>query len=58
MVLDPALRSILGCPHCKGPLEEHQGPPPEVRCGKCLRTWPVEQGIPQMVPEQERPLTP
>ncbi|AFE04762.1 hypothetical protein COCOR_02687 [Corallococcus coralloides DSM 2259] len=58
MVLDPALRSILGCPHCKGRLEEHQGPPPEVRCGNCLRAWPVEEGVPQMVPEQERPLTP
>ncbi|NOJ95117.1 hypothetical protein HMI51_19515 [Corallococcus coralloides] len=58
MDLDPALRSILGCPHCKGPLEEHQGPPSEVHCGNCLRAWPVEEGVPQMVPERERPLTP
>ncbi|MFP2898647.1 Trm112 family protein [Corallococcus sp. 4LFB] len=58
MVLDPVLRSILGCPHCKGPLEEHEGPPPEVRCPRCLRAWPVEDGVPRMVPEQERPLTP
>ncbi|WP_324291357.1 Trm112 family protein [Corallococcus sp. bb12-1] len=58
MVLEPVLRSILGCPHCKGPLEPQEGPPPEVHCPRCLRAWPVEQGIPQMVSERERPLTP
>ncbi|WP_341870441.1 MULTISPECIES: Trm112 family protein [Corallococcus] len=58
MVLDPVLRSILGCPHCKGPLELHEGTPPEVHCLRCQRAWPVEQGVPQMVSERERPLTP
>lgn len=58
MGLDPVLHAILGCPHCKGPLEAHEGPPPEVHCPRCLRAWPVEQDIPQMVSERERPLTP
>jgi uncharacterized protein len=57
MLPDPVLRSLLGCPHCKGALAWHEGDSPEVHCHRCAKAWPVEEGVPQMVPERERPLT-
>lgn len=59
MPLDPVLRAVLGCPRCKGALEvREEGGRTEVRCPRCQRAWPVEDGVPQLVPERERPLTP
>ncbi|QSQ24978.1 hypothetical protein JY651_08585 [Pyxidicoccus parkwayensis] len=47
--LDAVLKSVLGCPMCKGPLTQHEA---EVHCPRCHCTWPVEDGIPRMVPER------
>ncbi|MFP2930230.1 Trm112 family protein [Pyxidicoccus sp. 3LG] len=57
--LDAVLKAVLGCPHCKGPLTEHEeGTRSEVRCPRCQRAWPVEDGVPRMVPERESGPTP
>jgi uncharacterized protein YbaR (Trm112 family) len=60
-MLDPHLLEILCCPAdqdggpCHGDLEERaQG----LRCRKCGRLYPLEDGIPVLLPEralQERP---
>ncbi|WP_324290024.1 Trm112 family protein [Pyxidicoccus sp. MSG2] len=52
--LDEALRSVLGCPLCKGPLTVHEeASRTEVRCPRCHSAWPVEEGVPRMVPERQ-----
>jgi hypothetical protein len=57
--LDAVLARVLGCPRCKGPLTVHEeGPDTEVRCPRCHRAWPVEDGIPQLVPERMRETAP
>ncbi|MBJ6765173.1 hypothetical protein JGU66_30785 [Myxococcaceae bacterium JPH2] len=56
MPLSPLLREVLGCPRCKGALEVRDSEAgTQVHCPSCQRAWPVEDGIPQMVPERERP---
>jgi hypothetical protein len=53
------LARVLGCPLCKGPLTVHEeAPRTEVRCPRCHRAWPVEDGIPQLVPERMRETAP
>ncbi|WP_338052935.1 Trm112 family protein [Pyxidicoccus trucidator] len=51
--LDAVLRAVLGCPRCKGPITVHeQEALSEVHCPRCRCAWPVEDGIPRMVPER------
>ncbi len=57
--LDAVLARVLGCPLCKGPLTVHEeGPHTEIHCPRCHRAWPVEDGIPQLVPERMKETTP
>ncbi|WP_370644114.1 Trm112 family protein [Myxococcus sp. RHSTA-1-4] len=52
--LDAVLRDVLGCPRCKGPLTVHEEETrTEVRCARCHCAWPVEDGIPRLIPERE-----
>ncbi|WP_338865325.1 Trm112 family protein [Myxococcus stipitatus] len=54
-VVDSGLLAVLGCPRCKGPLEEHVAPEREaLRCERCRYDWPVEDGVPQLLPELGR----
>ncbi|MFP2908174.1 Trm112 family protein [Pyxidicoccus sp. 3LFB2] len=47
------LRAVLGCPQCHGPLTVHEDDArTEVRCQRCQCAWPVEDGIPRLVPER------
>ncbi|MCP3144743.1 Trm112 family protein [Pyxidicoccus xibeiensis] len=51
--LEAVLKDVLGCPHCKGPLEVAESAMrSEVHCPRCHLTWPVEEGVPRMVPER------
>jgi uncharacterized protein YbaR (Trm112 family) len=56
-MLDPRLLEILCCPAeqggdpCRGELEEL---PQGLRCRTCGRIYPVEDGIPVMLPDQAR----
>ena len=57
--LDPELLSILVCPKCKGDLDVTQGPEGEeesLDCAACELSYPVDDGIPVMLPEEARPL--
>ncbi len=54
MTLDPRLLDLLCCPAeeegepCHGPLTEC---PEGLRCERCGRSYPVEDGIPVLLPE-------
>lgn len=51
--MDEALLAVLGCPQCKGPLTViARGEQVRVRCSRCHCEWPVEDGVPQMLPER------
>ncbi|WP_323382846.1 Trm112 family protein [Myxococcus dinghuensis] len=53
--LDATLLEVLGCPECKGRLEQWASARgPELRCGPCQASWPVEDGVPQLLPESKR----
>ncbi|WP_140855850.1 Trm112 family protein [Myxococcus xanthus] len=45
------VRAILGCPHCKAPLRAQEAQS-RVSCEPCRLSWPVEEGIPKLTPEQ------
>lgn len=57
MALDPRLLEILCCPAkedgvpCHGDLAEQAD---GLRCAKCGRVYPVEDGIPVMLADQAR----
>ncbi|WP_144429724.1 Trm112 family protein [Myxococcus hansupus] len=46
---------VLGCPHCKGALDEMGA---QVACPRCGLSWPVEDGIPRLTPERAVAVTP
>ncbi len=52
-MLSPELISILRCPKCKGVLREG---PAQLTCPTCKLVFSVEDGIPNMLIEDARPL--
>lgn len=57
-----ALMDILACPVCKGPLElkvqtEDGGEvlSGSLHCGRCPEDYPIEDGIPNLLPPALRP---
>lgn len=55
MALSPDLLEILACPKCKQPVE----PSPDgswLICAACGLRYPVQDGIPIMLPEEAQPL--
>lgn len=52
--MDPWLLGILACPLCKGPLE-NKPEASELRCAKCARSYPVKDGIPDLVLAEDHP---
>ena len=57
MALPQVLKEILVCPKCKGPLEFHEEEG-EIRCLRCRLAYAIEDGIPNMLPGEARPLPP
>ena len=51
------LADILACPVCKGPLQ-WQRDPEEFVCRADRLAYPVQDGIPVMLPDQARRLAP
>jgi SAM-dependent methyltransferase len=53
-VIPPALLGRLRCPACGGAVELHPAGSGQahLRCQPCGRTYPVRQGIPRFVPEE------
>lgn len=50
MTLEELVKEALGCPSCKGFLT----PRPDggaLHCEHCHCRWPVENGVPQLAPE-------
>jgi uncharacterized protein YbaR (Trm112 family) len=54
-VIQPWLAEILVCPRCRGKLRAQPDGGAFV-CAACRVLYPVEDGIPQMLPESGRPL--
>ncbi|WP_342374707.1 Trm112 family protein [Myxococcus stipitatus] len=55
-VPDSGWLTVLGCPRCKGRLTPHvveQGLE-TLRCEPCRCEWPVEDGVPHLLPELGR----
>lgn len=52
MALDEAFLEILACPLCREPFElrEREGRE-ELKCKGCGRVYPVEDGIPNLLPD-------
>lgn len=52
MALDKEFLEILACPVCRGSLRdrERQGRE-ELKCAGCGRVYPVEEGIPNLLPD-------
>jgi uncharacterized protein YbaR (Trm112 family) len=53
MLVDPWLLSILRCPVCHEPVDE-DAEASELVCTGCGERYPVEDGIPNMLPPGER----
>ena len=57
--IPPAIREILACPRCHGPLHDAPGEHPEesatLRCEPCALRFPVRDGIPVLLLDQARP---
>lgn len=54
-MIDKKLLAILACPVCKGELElqeEHK----RLVCGRCKVGYPIEEGIPNLLPDAGKPL--
>ena len=51
MPIDPEFLEILACPVCREPLtsREREGKE-ELRCTGCGRVYPIEDGIPILLP--------
>ena len=54
-MMSPELLSTLRCPKCKGLLPE-QAAPVALACPACKLTFSVDDGIPNMLIEDARPL--
>lgn len=55
--MNERLTDILACPVCKGPLHWQRDPPVFV-CRADRLAYPVQDGIPVMLPDQARRLAP
>lgn len=55
MPLDDALREVLVCPACKGPLE-YETKPESLTCAACKLRYPVEDDIPVMLVDEAQKL--
>lgn len=55
--MDPKLLEILVCPICKGPLV-HRRDAKELVCKADRLAYPIKDGIPVMLEEEARKLTP
>ena len=51
-LIDPALMEILVCPACRSDLIEDE-PASELACTSCGRRYPVRDGIPIMLLDDE-----
>lgn len=57
MELPEAFMQVLACPRCQGPLtrgsegEARDG----LRCPVCRRTYPIQEGVPQLLEQEARP---
>ncbi len=51
-LISPDLLAIMQCPLCAGELVE-QMDPPSLICQKCGHAYPVVDGIPDMIVEEE-----
>ena len=51
MAIDPQLLEILACPVCKVSVTL-TGDKKGLRCGKCLRIYPIQDDIPIMLVEE------
>lgn len=49
--IDPELLEILACPMCKGDVKLKGD---ELVCKECGRHYPIENGIPNMLPDDLR----
>ena len=54
-MIDPELLKVLACPVCKGPLELRQEQA-QLVCSRCNMGYPIEEGIPNLLPDAGRPL--
>jgi uncharacterized protein len=55
MPADEDLVALLACPRCRGGLQRLQGGA-ELVCAACRCSYPVRDGIPDLLPESARPL--
>ncbi len=53
--LSPDLVALLACPKCKGALQER---PDGFACAACQLLFPIEEGIPNFLLSDARPLDP
>lgn len=54
--IPPEIRALLACPGCRGALMDAGGAQaPQLRCGTCRVSYPVEQGIPVLLLERALP---
>jgi len=53
--MDPEFLAILACPVCRGPLRAEEEPQRLV-CESCRVAYPVEDGIPDLLPESGKEL--
>jgi uncharacterized protein YbaR (Trm112 family) len=53
--MDKKLLEILACPVCKGPLE-WQEQQDRLTCARCKVAYPIEEGIPNLLPDSGRPI--
>jgi len=52
MPIDKEFLEILACPVCRAPLENRiTGDGESLRCTVCRRVYPVEEGIPVLLPD-------
>ena len=52
MVLDKEFLEILACPICHEPFRSREkGGQEELKCTGCGRVYPVEDGIPNLLPD-------
>ncbi len=57
MTVDDRLLDILACPVCKGPLK-HQRDAQVLVCRAERLAFPIREGVPMMLEEDARPLSP
>ena len=52
-MIDATLLNILACPICKAKIE-YDKKNNEILCNKCKLAYPIDDGIPVMLPNQAR----